>query len=287
MMQALGRYLSVLVISSMVLCIGFSNPVRAQDRKGADDPRLTQPDSNFQPRTGTFHYLFELNGLNIGTGWLSMNQDKNLYKIQFNARTNERIDRFYRARYRGEGIMETEPLTPVRAQFYQKVKAREKDTTIYFDEGSGRIIAVETKAEEGEEPEDEVREIRKEGSVFDPISATYLIQGVDWELGEKKVFDIYTGKRRYEATFTCIDQEVIDVAGEKRNAWVITQQSRKLDEDQEEEPEKEEPGLRIYVSADRFRDVLKAETTRRIGHITLTLLRFEPASNQASSQDNR
>jgi hypothetical protein len=49
--------------------------------------------------------------LDIGTGWISMLRDGNLYKIRYEAKTNEKVDYVYKARYKGEGIMETDPLS--------------------------------------------------------------------------------------------------------------------------------------------------------------------------------
>jgi hypothetical protein len=279
-MPSAKRCLSIVI---MVLAVIFNaSPAlngagEGEAARGSRAPRL-EPD--FRPRPGTSHYLFELNGVNIGTGWISTQKEGELYKIRYQARTNRRVDRLYKARYTGEGIMEADPLKPLRAELHQRVKSKTKETNIYFED-NGRIITTETKTEEGEEPENEVRETRAEGIVLDPFSAVLLLQGIDWELGKEKVFEVYTGNARYETRFTCVGEADVESAGTQRTAWVITHVSRKLDEEQEEQPEQKRPGLRIYVSAEGNPDVLKVETTRKVGKVTLTLDRFDPAPKQA------
>jgi hypothetical protein len=280
-MTARKRYLPILIILLVVI---FSGSSRLNGAEGRDTTRVSpapQLDPRFRPHLGTSHYLFELNGVNIGTGWISIQREGDLYKIRYEARTNKKVDRLYKARYNGEGIMEDDPLEPVRAQLHQRVRSKTKDTTIYFED-NGRIITTETKAEKGKEPENEVWETSVEGIVLDPLSAAFLLQGIDWEPGKEKVFEVYTGKARYETRFTCVGEADLENSGVTRSAWVITHVSRNLDEKPEEKPEKQNPGLRIYVSAEGYHDVLKVETTRKIGHITLTLDRFEPAQDQAS-----
>ena len=218
--------------------------------------------------------------MDIGTGWISMLRDGNLYKIRYEAKTNEKVDYVYKARYKGEGIMETDPLKPVSAILHQRVRSKTKEITIYFEE-NGTIITTETKTEEGEEPESKVRKTRADGLTIDPLSAVFLMQGIKWELGKEKVLEVYTGKAHYETRFTCVDEAQLENSGIKRNAWVINQVSRNLDKEPEEQPEKD-PWLKIYVSANGYPDVLKVETTRKIGQLTFTLDRFEPEAERAS-----
>lgn len=284
MMLSRDRYLPFSIVFFLSMLGGIHDLNGAAGPKGVRVQSVPRIDPDYKPRLGTYYYLFELNGLNIGTGWITITKDAERYRIQFNARTNKTADRFYKARYSGEGIMEADPLMPVRTRLHQRVKSKRKDTTIYFED-KGRIITVEKKTEDGEEPEDEVRETRAEGFTLDPFSATYLIQGTDWEMGEEKVFDVYTGKARYETRFTCTDMAAVDIAGLKRTAWVINHESRNLDEAPEEDREKQKPNLKIYVSADELREVLMVETTRKIGHIIITLNRFEPEAGPAPAGD--
>lgn len=243
--------------------------------------RPPQADPDFRPSLGTSRYLFELNGLNIGTGWISTERDGELYRIRYEAGTNGRIDYLYKARYRGEGLVEADSLKPVRAELYQRVRSKTKETVMVFGEG-GRITTTEKKTREGEEPESEVEATQAEGFALDPLSAVFLLQGTQWREGKEKTFEVHTGKARYETRFTCEGQAEVEAAGDRRLAWVIAQTSRKLEEKPEEEPRQENPVLRVYVAAEGRPDILRIETTRRVGRITLTLDQFEPAREDAS-----
>ncbi|HNY66441.1 MAG TPA: DUF3108 domain-containing protein [Deltaproteobacteria bacterium] len=268
-------FLITLVVVLTALMVSPSLTGGAEGRRAGQN--ATDLDPDFRPHLGTSHYLFELNGINVGTGWITLERDGDRYRMSYEARTNSRIDRLYRARYRGEGVMETDPLKPLKARLHQHVRSKTKDIAISFDGKKGRIITTETQIEEGEEPEREVRETRAGGTVLDPFSTVLLLQGVDWELGKEKVFEVYTGSNHYEARFTCVDKTDLGDGDDPMPAWVITGQSRKLDEDPDEDRGKESPSVRIYVAAEGYPDVLRVETTRRIGRITLTLVEFEPA----------
>jgi hypothetical protein len=280
-MPARKMRLALLFMVSALIFGKALPPDAAYGKDAGGGPRAPKVNPHFRPHLGTSSYLFELNGVNIGTGRLSLKRDGDVYRIAYEARTNGKFDHLYKARYRGEGIIESATLAPVRAELHQRVRSKTKDTAMYF-ESDGRIVTTETKAEKGEEPESEVRETRAGNHSLDPLSAVFLLQGTDWEPGMEKVIDVYTGKARYQMRFTCVDKAEVESAGRKRAAWVITEVSRKLDEKQEEKKENQNPGLRIYVSAEGYPDVLKVETTRKIGHLTLTLVGFEPAPDQAS-----
>ncbi|HQI01866.1 MAG TPA: DUF3108 domain-containing protein [Deltaproteobacteria bacterium] len=277
-MSARIRYAPVFILLYAVFS-GSSLLNGAGGKEPADGPETVHLDPHFRPHLGTSYYKIELNRVDIGTGQISMQKEGNLYRIRYQARTNRKVDHVYRARYRGEGIMETDPLKPVRAELHQRVRSKTKETTIYFEE-NGRIITTETKTEEGKETDNEVRETRSEGSALDPLSAIFLLQGIEWEQGKEKVLEVFTGKSHYEARFVCVDEVSLEISGTKKRAWVINHTYRNLDEKKEEQPEQKEPWLKIYVSSEEYPDVLKVETTRKIGHITFTLDRFEPAPDQ-------
>lgn len=266
----------------IVLAAMFSQPSPVHGAEGpeaADAPGAEQLEPRIAPHLGTSYYLFEVNGVDVGTGFISLQREGDFYKIRYEARTNDRVDHVYKARYKGEGIMEIDPVKPIRAELYQRVRSKASSTSIYFEQG-GRVIAMETKTEKGKAPKKKVRKTRAEGLVLDPLSAVFLLQGFSWELGKEKVLKVYTGKAHYELRFTCVDEVSLVTSGVKRNAWAIRQVARALEKSPEGQPEKKGPELMIYVSAEGYPDVLKVETVNKIGHITLTFSRFEPAPDR-------
>jgi len=105
------KYSPILIILLLVIFSESSLLNGAEERETTRGPTPLQLDPHFKPHLGTSYYTFELNGLDIGTGWISMLRDGNLYKIRYEAKTNEKVDYVYKARYKGEGIMETDPLS--------------------------------------------------------------------------------------------------------------------------------------------------------------------------------
>jgi len=252
---------------------------------GAVAPEKREPpelmNSHYRPRLGTYHYVFEFNGLNIGTAWVELDRDGGLYTIRFSAKTNSTIDRIYKVRFSGENVTEAEEWTPIGTRILSRVRSTIKDTAIRFRD-DGTIKSVRTESKKGEPLENEVREIRTDEFTMDPLSVVHLIRGIDWKPGMEQRVHVFTGKRSYESRFTCSGEEVVEVGGVKRRAWEIVQQSRRLDkEEQETDEEKRERDLKIYLSADEARDVLKIDAPRAIGHFLVLLEGFEPAAGGA------
>jgi hypothetical protein len=273
--RAGGRPLPFLVMSLLAI-FALSSPLNGNDGPRAAGPPEDLPQPQFEPHLGTSYYLFELNGMDIGTGTVSLQREGNFYRIRYEARTTRKVDRIYKTRYKGEGVMALNPLKPVCAELYQRIRSRSKDTTICFEE-NGRIITTETKRDKGERPSNKVRGTPNDGLFLDPLSAVFFIQGMDWSLGKERALKVFTGKARYETRFTCVGRKVLSSTGARRPSWVIRNVSRNLDRKEGEKKDKAPPVLTIYVSAEGYPDVLRVEATHAIGHVTLTLQRFEPA----------
>lgn len=236
-------------------------------------------DPSFQPRLGKYHYSIQLNGLNIGGALVTIDQQGDSYKMDFDAKTNKSIDRFYKVRYSGRSIFDADHLSPVEARIWQRIKSTGKDMSIFFRD-NGTIQAMEAETKKGRLVDDDVREIRTGRFTIDPFSATYLIRGINWYVGMEHILNIYNGKNQYEWKLKCEDKKLIDMAGLKREVWVIGQEYRKLDGDHQERDQEEQRGARLYVSADDSKDVLRLEISRKMGHFLASLDRFEPAARK-------
>ncbi len=273
----------ILIFSALIAILsGFSGVSHGAVEPGAG--RKASPllvDSEFRPRLGTYHYSFEFNGLNIGTGQVVLGQKGNLYEIQFRARTNRTIDRFYKARFSGGNITRSDSLLPVSTRILSRVRSTSKDTAIHFRD-DGTITSVRTESEKGEPLENKVKEVETSDFTMDPLSVIHLIRGIDWKPGMEQRVRIFSGKSRYESHFICTGEKVVEIGGQKRKAWEIIQQAVKLDDEgRETEEEKKERDLKIYLSADQARDVLKIDSRRIMGHFLVQLERFEPAAGSA------
>ncbi|HQH99792.1 MAG TPA: DUF3108 domain-containing protein [Deltaproteobacteria bacterium] len=270
----------MILISAALMVVGSSEPVHSINQEMSGNPSGSQNDSSFQPRLGTYYYCFEFNRMNIGSASISILRDGELYKMQVYAKTNDKIDYVYKIRYRGENITDIDTVSPLETKITQKVKSTEKDILIKF-QGDGTIRTSERVIKKGEPPDDEVRKVNSNKDTMDPFSATYLARGFDWKIGAEHLFVVYTGKKRYELCLKCIGKTSIEMPGGKRDTWVIVPTAKPLDADKSKSGEKKKPAdVKIYLSADQDKDVLKIEASHTMGTFLVLLNRFEPAVGQ-------
>lgn len=274
-----GKKKATVIISAVIFLVaGFSLPVHA-DAPETKNLFPLQSDTDYLPRLGTYYYCFEFNNMNIGTACIGIEREGDLYKMQVYAKTNEKIDYVYRIRYQGETLTDLDPLTPVETKIKQQVKSTEKEVVISY-QNNGMIKTSEKKIKRGEVVDDEVRRVYSGRSV-DPFSATYLARGLDWKKGAEQIFEVYNGKNRYELRLKCTGKVVIDMPGGKRETWVIVPTARELDVDKRKLAEKKKPAdIKIYLSADEKKDVLRVEANHTMGTFLVLLDRFEPADSR-------
>lgn len=277
-MKRLKKYPAILV-SIISLVMGFSQPLHAAapEAKGllpqADDPA-------YLPRLGTYFYCFEFNNVNIGTASIGIEREGDLYRMQVNAKTNDKVDYVYKIRYRGENLTDLDSLTPVVTKIKQQVKSTEKELVINF-QNNGTVQTSEKKFKKGELVDGEMRKFHTDRHILDPFSATYLARGLDWKVGTEEVFEVYTGKSRYELRLKCTDKVLIERPGGKREAWVIVPTAKGLDPDKLKAAAKKKPAdIRIFLSADDLKDVLRIEANHTMGTFLVQLDRFEAAPGQ-------
>jgi hypothetical protein len=252
-------------------------PGNAFGTNGEDNSHALSIDPDFKPRLGKYFYNVNFNGVNIGNANITIDRDGEFYKVQVKAQSIGMVDSLYRLRYRGEGIMGTDPLSSVETKMQQEVRSTGKDTTIQFQD-NGKIKTVEKKLENGNTVKYDVRRIQTDRFTIDPFSATYLVRGLDWKVGVEKVFDVYPGKYQYELRLRCDSLVIIDINGEKRKAWVIIPTVTNLDPEKKAEAVKKKPmSTKIYVSDDEFKDVLKIEASHTLGYFRVLMVRFDPA----------
>jgi hypothetical protein len=278
MMKRQIKYPAML-ISIISLVVGFSQPLHAvaPETKG----QLAQSnDPDYLPRLGTYFYCFEFNSVNIGKASIGIEREGDLYRMQVNAKTNEKIDYVYKIRYRGENLTDLDSLVPVETKIKQQVKSTEKEFVIKFQD-NGTIQTSEKKFKKGEIVDGEVRKFHTDRYIVDPFSATYLARGLDWKVGTEQVFEVYTGKSRYELRLKCTDKTLVERSGGKREAWVIVPTAKALDPDKLNAAAKKKPAdIKIYLSADELRDVLRIEANHTMGTFLVFLDRFEAAPVQ-------
>jgi hypothetical protein len=285
------KYIVILIsIILMITCAGLSNPERAFGLNVEGNTPPVPIDHKFKPRLGTYNYKVEFNNLDIITASVVVGVDGDLYKMHVDAETTGALDKIFRMRYKGEAVTDTTPITPVETKTQQKVRAKEKDITISFQE-NGTIKTTEKKLKNGDTVSFDVRKLQTDRFTLDPFSASYLVRVLDWQVGRAQVFDVYTGKGQYELLLKCVSEMTIDFAGGKRKVWVIVPDAKELDDNNqyvEIERKKKPSNMKIYVSADEDKDILKMEASHTLGYFRVTMERFQPAEqNKEAAVPNK
>jgi hypothetical protein len=250
-------------------------------------PRIAPPvvmDQDFKPRLGTYHYSIVFNSMSLGSADVAIQKDGDLYTMLVDARTTSKIDYLYRIRYQGQSTLDTDPLSPRLTRISQQVRSSEKNTVIRF-QGDGNIQTSEFKRESGEPDDSDLRRIHTDLFMVDPFSATYLARGFEWKAGSEETLYVYTGKKSYELHLKCVDRTFLDAGGSHRAAWVIVPSGRKISDDGKPVGENKNPAnIRIFLSDDDQRDVLRVEASHTMGTFLVSMDRFEPAALPAKAQ---
>lgn len=251
------------------------------ERLVADDisPELVQistpiykPDlSNFDPALGTYTYSISWQGISAAEAKLSVAQDELHYLIQADARTNGFVDIFYKLRYRAHGLLSSFDFLPVRTVIDQSENSRVKQIVIDF-EADGSIRSERTQA--GKEPQ--ILNFKSNNFTLDPFSAAFLARSLSWKEHETKEFDTFNGKTRYLIKLTAVDRTTFKINGQETPVWVISPEVKNLTSTK---PSNKLRSALIYVTDDKYRDILQITSEVFIGSVKTRLESFEPANN--------
>ncbi len=259
-----------MAILAVLLVLGKGYSADAGDNRKKSSGSLPV-DVEFQPELGTYHYDVYWRKMRVGKASITIEREAELYKVIVAAKTNKKVSLLYKAKYRGEVKMESYPLTPIKAEIREQAGKKTKTINIDFPE-TDRVKAVEVKTEKGKEPRITEREFTSETFVLDPFSTVFLVRQLDWQVGMAEVFDLFTGKKKYELQLLCDSVTTLTVGKHQREVWVIIPQTKSLEED----GEVKKSDFKVYLSKDGNREVLKIEGAPRVGRIIARIRKFEP-----------
>ncbi len=216
---------------------------------------------------GSYEYEVSWEGIPAGRAHFELKPEGEHYRMVATARSASGIDIFYKLRYRAEGLL-TLSLTPIRTFITHKENSREKITDLTFSK-DGTVKSVRTTKGRGTE----VEEFNPDNFMLDPFSSAFLARSLSWKVGDSRSFDTYNGKTRYLITLTCESEKTMVVNGEEKNVWVIVPKVENLND-----PTKNKKLRRaeIYVTADRYRDLLQIKSSVFIGNVYVKLKSFKP-----------
>jgi len=238
-----------------------------------DEVEVTTPEyrpvpGEFDPALGTYSYVVSWQGIPAATATVEVQQEDDYYRISASARTHRAIDIFYRLRYWAQGIISVDELRPRETTIEQRENSRRRDTKVQFHP-DGIIESVHQSGRGNPE----IHKFDPRNFTLDPFSAAFLARSQAWELGETKSFDTFNGRSRYLIELTAKDKVVMNINGQDREVWVISPHVQKLTE---KEPSNKLREARIYVTADKTREIIQITSSVFVGSVTTRMTSFEP-----------
>ena len=225
---------------------------------------------------GTYKYTVSWQGIPAADAAITVNQEGLFYKIKAVAKTYSGIDLFYKLRYAASGKISMVDFLPVETVIDHQENSKKKKVDIrYLDNGD--ISAVRSQAGKN------TKSITFDPKNFtlEPISAGFIARGLEWNVGKKITLDTFNGKTRYLVHLECVDRKTIEVNDEERDVWVISPSVQKLTTTDKDSK------LRtayIYLTADKYREVLQIDSEVFIGTVKTKLDSFEPLPQGAGTQ---
>jgi len=239
---------------------------------GQESPAVSGVQTGFQPSLGVYTYSVKWGQTRAAKATVTVSREGEFYRIVVHTETTKSISWIYKLKYRGESVLHGKDLKPLKTELDQETRRRKKRTEITYD-NSGEIKTKVTKSKKKKPPTTEEKTFKQEGEVFDVFSAVFLARRFNWDLGETQEFDVFTGKKRHIIKLICTDKTIVEEGKYRLDAWVI--RPSVID------PEKpnEKPKLtntKLYLSADKYRDLLKIKSKGKFGTIRVKIKSYTP-----------
>jgi len=271
-----------LATAGILLLILVALPLAAK-KIPADQVRITTPvyvpTDSFKPLPGRYSYSVSWKGIPAGDVELEIDRDAVDYTIHASAQTNKVIDFFYRLRYESETILEADTLRPKHSISVALTNAKKKMTELEFLPNG----EIQSKRED-HRGRLKTFTFDPDNFTLDPYSAGFLALSQEWKVGDTRRFDLFSGKSRYLIEFTAVEQTELTVNGKERSAIVLSPTVRKLTDTDHDSEDKKMRDVRIYISADQPREILKMSSDLLIGSIDTEMVDFAPAPKTETSE---
>jgi len=282
-------FLTFQALIVLTLVVAFSSMLSAGERIDPGAVQVTTPRyepsfEEFEPNLGSYDYVVSWQGIPAAQARVEVRKVDGFYKIMASAKTNKVVDVLYRLRYQAEGLIKADSFLPKETVIDQRENRRTRNTQITFLE-NGEVQSIRSRS--GRKPE--VIRFNPDNFLLEPFSAAFLARSQPWSLGETKQFDTFNGNHRYLVSLTAVDKVTMDLNGVRREVWVVSPKVQKLTEVDEEQKLRE---ARIYVTADRAREIIQIVSSVFVGNVTTRLVSYEPvlqdqnATHIARTQDS-
>lgn len=249
----------------------------------ADQVRISTPvygpADSFNPLLGRYSYAVSWNGIAAASIELELNRSGDEYAIRASARTSKEVDLVYKLRYTSETVLAADTFKPKQSFSIDTTNSQKKITRLEFLPG-GEIISIRRN----QRGIVKTMKFNPDNFTLDPYSAGFLALSQEWKVGERRRFDVFNGKSRYLIEFSAVEKTKLTVNGKVRPAIVIVPTVKKLTASDDDAKDKKLREARIYISADRSREILKISSSLLFGSVEAEMVDFTPAP-KAVSQD--
>lgn len=244
---------------------------------GAESPEevvittpVYRPLSDFDQRLGSYEYEVSWQGIPAASLKLNIEREGLRYRVTATARTFSAIDVFYKLRYRAESTLSAVNLMPYRTVIDHRENSRFKNTDIeYLDNGD--IRSIRFKRGKGSQ----TMQFKPNNHMLEPVSAAFLARSLDWDVGDVRYFDTFSGKDRYLIAITATREVEMTVNGLPRTVIVVEPRVQRLNGEAKERKLRQ---AEIYVTKDKAREILQIKSEVFIGTVTTALVAFTPSS---------
>jgi hypothetical protein len=223
----------------------------------------------FTPPLGTYTYDVSWQGIPAAEVKSTVAREGNEYRVTTSVRTLSGIDLLYKLRHKSQSVFSVETLRPLRFTMEQRENSRDKTVDVDFSP-DGPIHARRTS--KGGQDRKELT-LNTENFTVDPYTAAFVARSQPWSVGETKRFDTFNGKNRYIVELTAEGLQRLEVNGVMKDVWVVNPRVVNLSNNK---PHEKLRKARIFVTADKQRDIVKVQSSVFIGTVTTELVSFEP-----------
>jgi len=266
-----GAFMAGVLLGVLSLVLSSSAAVAQANRVEAlkvSTPVYAPVEGEFSPPFGTYTYEVSWQGIPAAELTVSLKEVDGRYRIVTAARTNSAIDIFYKLRYRAEGLISANDLSPYKTFIDNRENSRQKLVQMTFHE-NGDIESIRSQTGK----ESTVTRFNTGNFTLDPFSAAFLARSLPWEKGMSREFDTFNGKTRYLITLTAGEKVKMVVNGRTRDVWVVSPSVKNLNNPASNSKLRE---AKIYVTADHEREILQIVSKVFIGAVTTKLVSFSP-----------
>ena len=277
MLLARHRLLISLLVAVSV-CVSLSTfaetkrPQRsttAPKHPSVKDPSSAKADPLVFAQGERLTYTATLNELPAGEGELSLRKEQNdgreVYRFTAQAHSNELVDYLYRRRDSAEAMFTAANYTPVFFRVRSKENERQREYGVQYDPQTQTLIGQVKRRDRMKE------RTLPAGTVYDPVSALYLLRSRNFLTGTTLEAEVFTGRDHYRVRARVIGKERITLGTEQRQAIRLQPEVFSLDKASQENLLPLETTL--WVTADATHTPLKIESYLPIGRVVVELNR--------------